>query len=158
MASSLVSLSRQTKRRGRRRRTMSEINVTPMVDIMSVLLFIFMITAPLLTTGIPLNLPNTKSENLQGSDKSLNISVDAEGNVYIGKDSVPLDEIVPRLMAMQKSNPDLKIIISGDKLASYGSVIELMGLLKAAGFTSVGLQTDGTNQSKKQDNKKTNKK
>ena len=136
---------------------MSDINVTPMVDIMSVLLFIFMITAPLLTTGIPLNLPNTKSENLEGSDKSLNISVSSENEIYIGTDVVPLDELVPRVIAIQKSNPDIRIIISGDKLASYGTIIELMGLLKSSGFASVALQTESLGSTPK-DNQKTKKK
>lgn len=143
MPHSLISLSRQAKRKSRRRRTISDINVTPMVDIMSVLLFIFMITAPLLTTGIPLNLPGAKGENLKGSDKTLNIGVSAENEIYLGKEVVPVEELIPRITAMQKTNPELKIMISGDQLAAYGKVIELMGLLKSSGFTSVALQTDG---------------
>ena len=153
MPNSLSSLSRQAKKR-KHGRVMSEINVTPMVDIMSVLLFIFMITAPLLTTGIPLNLPNTKSDNLQGSDKALNISVSADGDIYIGKDIIPNEEIVPRVMAIQNTNPDIKVIISGDRLASYGVIIELMGLLKSSGIESVGLQTDSASNNIKDKKKK----
>ncbi|MGD9638956.1 MAG: ExbD/TolR family protein [Alphaproteobacteria bacterium] len=156
MSVSLDSLSRQARRRGRRRRTMGDINITPMVDIMSVLLFIFMITAPLLTTGIPLTLPKAKSENIQGSDKTLNISVDAENNIYIGTDVVADDELVPKIIAIQNNNPEIKIVISGDKDASYGRIIELMGFLKSSGFESVALQTEAASV-KKDNNQKNNK-
>ncbi|MGN0904941.1 MAG: ExbD/TolR family protein [Alphaproteobacteria bacterium] len=128
--------------RGRRHQgSFSEINVTPMVDVMLVLLVIFMVTAPMLTTGISLDLPRGDGQAIEDSDRAVDISIDARSRIYLGGETVKPDALVKRLKAMQKSNPNLKIVISGDKATSYGQVIELMSLLRMAGISKVGLKT-----------------
>jgi biopolymer transport protein TolR len=129
---------------------MSEINVTPLVDVMLVLLVIFMVTAPLLTTGIPLDLPKTAGgDNIEDSDSALNVSVDQEGLIYLGEEAVEIDELISRLASMLRSNVDLRVVISGDKNAAYGRIIEVMGELKRAGFSKVGLKTEPVHIKKK---------
>ena len=128
--------------RGRRHQSsFNEINVTPMVDVMLVLLVIFMVTAPMLTTGISLDLPRGDGQTIEDSDRAVDISIDARSQIYLGDERVRPDTLVTRLKAMQRSNPSLKIIISGDKAPSYGQVIELMSLLRLAGISKVGLKT-----------------
>src|SRR6267142_435022 len=133
------------KRRSRRRgggggyRPMAEINVTPMVDVMLVLLVIFMITAPLLTAGIPVNLPQTKAEALSEPTEPLVITVNAEGKLYLQETEVPLESLVARLQAITQNKPDTKIYVRGDKAINYGRVMEVMGLVKGAGFAQVAL-------------------
>lgn len=129
--------SRTSGKRG----AFSEINVTPMVDVMLVLLVIFMVTAPMLTTGVSLELPRGDGEAIEDSDKSVDISVDAKSQIYMGDEVVKPAYLVKKVKAMQRSNKDLKVIISGDKNASYGQVIELMSLLRMAGIAKVGLKT-----------------
>ena len=129
--------SRTSSRRG----AFSEINVTPMVDVMLVLLVIFMVTAPMLTTGVSLELPKGDGEAIEDADKSVDISVDSKSLIYMGDEVVRPDHLVKKVKAMQRSNKDLKVIISGDKNASYGQVIELMSLLRMAGIAKVGLKT-----------------
>ncbi|MCK5296513.1 MAG: protein TolR [Alphaproteobacteria bacterium] len=146
MAAAIRS-SRRTRRR--HRNVMSDINVTPMVDVMLVLLVIFMVTAPLLTTGMAIDLPKGTGEAMQGSDKSLDISINANGSIFLATEEVQIEHIIPRLKAMVRNNPELRIIISGDRRAAYGRIIEVMGLLKNAGFTKVGLKTDN-NRNKKE--------
>jgi biopolymer transport protein TolR len=136
------------KRRSRRRggggryRPMAEINVTPMVDVMLVLLVIFMVTAPLLTAGIPVNLPQTKAETLSEPTEPLVITVNAEGKVFLQETEVPVDSLVARLQAITANKPDTKIYVRGDKAINYGRVMEVMGLVKGAGFTQVALIVD----------------
>ena len=120
----------------------SEVNLTPLIDVMTSLLAIFMITAPLLTSGIPLNLPKGDGRQIEGEDKTLDISVDKKGKVYIGKEEISLTEIVPKITAIYTENPKIQMVISGDKEAGYGQVIEIMALIRSAGFTQVGLKTD----------------
>ncbi len=128
--------------RGKRQRaSFSEINVTPFVDVMLVLLVIFMVTAPMMTTGISLDLPRGDGQTMEESDRAVDISIDARSKIYLGDEVVPPETLVSRLKAMQKTNPDLKIVISGDRAASYGQVIELMSLLRLAGISKVGLKT-----------------
>lgn len=129
--------SRTSGKRG----AFSEINVTPMVDVMLVLLVIFMVTAPMLTTGVSLELPRGDGEAIEDADKSVDISVDSKSLIYMGDEVVKPDYLVKKVKAMQRSNKDLKVIISGDKNASYGQVIELMSLLRMAGIAKVGLKT-----------------
>ncbi|MCQ2966625.1 MAG: ExbD/TolR family protein [Alphaproteobacteria bacterium] len=129
--------SRTSGRRG----AFSEINVTPMVDVMLVLLVIFMVTAPMLTTGVSLELPKGDGEVIEDADKSVDISVDSKSLIYMGDEVVKPDYLVKKVKAMQRSNKNLKVIISGDKKASYGQVIELMSLLRMAGIAKVGLKT-----------------
>ncbi|MCP4394823.1 MAG: biopolymer transporter ExbD [Alphaproteobacteria bacterium] len=128
--------------RRRKRGSIDTINMTPMVDVMMVLLIIFMITAPLLTSGISLDLPKVGGKAIQGSDKSLDISVDKDGNIYLGEDEVDLKNLVARLKAMLSANPKMQIIISGDTQSSYGTIMSVMAELKNSGFTKVGLKTD----------------
>lgn len=131
--------------RGQRQRaSFSEINVTPMVDVMLVLLVIFMVTAPMMTTGVSLDLPRGDGQAMEASDRAVDISVDAKSKIYLGDEVVKPDALVKRVKAMQKSNPDLKVVISGDRAASYGQVIEVMSLLRLAGIAKVGLKTGDT--------------
>lgn len=131
--------------RGQRQRaSFSEINVTPMVDVMLVLLVIFMVTAPMMTTGVSLDLPRGDGQAMEDSDRAVDISVDAKSKIYLGDEVVKPAALVKRVQAMQKSNPDLKVVISGDRAASYGQVIEVMSLLRLAGIAKVGLKTGDT--------------
>lgn len=128
--------------RGKRQRaSFTEINVTPFVDVMLVLLVIFMVTAPMMTTGISLDLPKGDGQTMEDSDRAVDISIDARSRIYLGDEAVKPETLVKRLQAMQKSNPELKIVISGDKATSYGQVIELMSVLRVAGISKVGLKT-----------------
>jgi biopolymer transport protein TolR len=131
-------------RRGRRAkfRPMAEINVTPMVDVMLVLLIIFMVTAPLLTVGIPVNLPQTKAEPLSNPDEPLVVTVNAKGEIYLQETSIGDEALVPRLQAITANKPDTKIFVRGDKAIDYGRVMQVMGMIKSAGFTQVALVVD----------------
>lgn len=126
----------------RHHKVKAEVNLTPLIDIMTSLLAIFMITAPLLTSGIPLNLPRGDGKQIEGQDKTLDIGIDAKGKIHIGKDQIALDNLTKKVSAIVAENPKIQMIISGDTKASYGQVIEVMALLRAAGFTQVGLKTD----------------
>lgn len=129
-------------RRRSRNKIRSEVNLTPLIDVMTSLLAIFMITAPLLTSGIPLNLPKGDGKQIEGQEKTLDIGVDAKGKIYIGKDEIALDKILSKVTAIVAENPKIQMVISGDRDSSYGQVIEVMALLRSAGFTQVGLKTD----------------
>ncbi len=140
-----VTLSRSSRiARGRRHRTslMHDINVTPMVDVMLVLLVIFMVTAPLLTVGVQVDLPKTKAAVLHGQDEPLAITVDAEGRVYLQDTEIEAQALVPRLNAITNHNPDVRIFVRGDASIPYGRVMEVMGLVNAAGYRKVALVTD----------------
>jgi len=121
---------------------MSEINVTPMVDVMLVLLVIFMVTAPLLTVGVPVDLPKTKAKVLNESDEPLVISLTAEGKVFLQETETNLKGLVPRLRAITENKVDTRIFVRGDKAVAYGRVMELMGRVASAGFSRVALITD----------------
>ena len=121
---------------------MHEINVTPFVDVMLVLLIVFMVTAPLLTVGVPLELPETRGQQLQTSKEPLTISVQRDGKVYIQESQVTLDEIAPKLRAIAKSGYEEQIFVRGDKGIDYGTVMRVMGRIKSAGFTKVSLVTE----------------
>jgi biopolymer transport protein TolR len=127
--------------RGGRRRyhKMAEINVTPLVDVMLVLLIIFMVAAPLLTVGVPVDLPQTRGPALPQDDKPLSVSIDASGKIFLQETEVGLDELVPRLMAIAKERPETRIYVRGDKGIDYGRVMEVMGTINAAGFSKVAL-------------------
>ncbi|SBV97018.1 Protein TolR [uncultured Alphaproteobacteria bacterium] len=135
-----TSGGKRGKGRGKTAR-MADINVTPMVDVMLVLLVIFMVTAPMMTTGIPLDLPQGGKEVLAGADKALRISVAEDGTVYVGTDPVEVETLVGRIVEMRRVNPELAIVISGDRVAAYGAVMGVMGALKDAGIEKVGLET-----------------
>lgn len=123
------------------RTQMSEINVTPFVDVMLVLLIIFMVTAPLLTVGVEVNLPETEAGAVAGDDEPLAISVDADGVIYLQDTVVELETLVPRLRAITGENPDVRIFIRGDAAIDYGSVMRVMGQVNGAGYTRVALIT-----------------
>ena len=130
----------KSSRRGSRRN--AEINITNLMDVMMVLLVVFMVAAPLMTSGIALDLPKVGGKNLTGKETSLNISVDEAGYYYIGKEEIPAEEIIAKVQAVREANPEISVIISGDTGAQYGRVLGLMALLKNAGFEKVGLKTD----------------
>ena len=133
------------KRRHRRNPVMSEINVTPMVDVMLVLLIIFMVSAPLLTVGVPIDLPQTRASSLDQADKEpLAISVNTDGKVYLQNTEIKLDELVPKLQAISQARGgnDERIYVRGDKTVDYGTVMKVMGRLSAAGFRRVALVTE----------------
>ncbi len=134
-------IARQASKRHRRRayQPMSEINVTPFVDVMLVLLIVFMITAPLLTVGVPIDLPKTKAQPLTQPEEPLVITVDAKGTIFIQDTSVPLDSLIPRLIAITENKPDTRIYLRGDRTVSYGRMMQVMGRVNAAGFTRVAL-------------------
>ncbi|HVC54696.1 MAG TPA: protein TolR [Stellaceae bacterium] len=118
---------------------MSEINVTPLVDVMLVLLIVFMVTAPLLTVGVPVDLPQTAAPPINEPKEPLTITVNREGAVYIQDTSVPIDSLVERLQAITNNNPDAVLYVRGDKDINYGRVLEVMSLVTAAGFHKVSL-------------------
>ena len=130
------------KVRRRRNGIKSEVNLTPLIDVMMSLLAIFMITAPLLTTGIPLDLPKGDGKAIDSPEKTLDISVDRSGKIYVANQEVKLENLTKKISALVKENPKIQMMISGDRKADYGRVIEVMALLRAAGFTQVGLKTD----------------
>lgn len=123
-------------------RPMAEINVTPFVDVMLVLLVVFMITAPLLTVGVTVDLPETTAPILAGQDEPLAVTVNASGQIFLQETEVELKELVPRLTAITLNKPDTRIFIRGDKSIAYGVVMEVMGTLNEAGFIRVALVTE----------------
>lgn len=130
--------------RVRRRHTSvkSEVNLTPLIDVMMSLLAIFMITAPLLTTGIPLDLPKGDGKSVDSPEKTLDISVDKNSKIYVANQEIKLEKLTDKVTALVAENPKIQMMISGDTKADYGRVIEVMALLRASGFTQVGLKTD----------------
>jgi len=131
-------------RRGRRRAIMAEINVTPMVDVMLVLLIIFMVSAPLLTVGVPLDLPQTQAKSLDQEKTPLTLSVDIKGKVFINDTEVAINELIPKLKAITEARGgfDERIYMRADKKADYGTVSRVMGQLSGAGFKRLALVTE----------------
>jgi len=138
MAMGVVASARRRARKGGYR-PMSDINVTPMVDVMLVLLIIFMVTAPLLTTGVPVNLPQTSADTLTEQTEPLVLSVDAQGKVFLQDTEISTDTLIARLQAITQNKQDTRIYVRGDKAIDYGRVMEVMGLVKGAGFSQVAL-------------------
>jgi len=138
---------------------MSEINVTPFVDVMLVLLIIFMITAPLLTVGVQVELPKTSAKAIPGKDEPLTITVNKDGQIYLQETALELGALAPRLQAITGNNPDVRIFVRGDKAVNYGLVMEVMGTINGAGFRKVALITEQKQQRRrfKQRPKKTKK-
>jgi len=131
-------------RRGRRKPVMAEINVTPMVDVMLVLLIIFMVSAPLLTVGVPLDLPQTQAKSLDQDKNPLTLSVNLKGQVFLNDTEIGLDDLVAKLKAITEARGGLdeRIFVRGDKKVDYGTVMKVMGRLSAAGFRRVALVTE----------------
>ena len=132
---------RRRSRRGRRA-PMSEINVTPMVDVMLVLLIIFMVSAPLLTVGVPIELPQSQGKQLESNHEPLTISVSTNGDVFIGETSVTIDEVAEKLKAIAKNGVEEQIFVRGDKGTNYGQIMRVMGRISAGGFKKVSLVTE----------------
>ncbi len=125
---------------GRRRYSpMSDINVTPFVDVMLVLLIVFMVTAPLLTVGVPVDLPKTEAAQLTDEIEPLVVTVREDGTIFLQETEVTADQLVPRLMAVTGAKPDTRIFVRGDRRIAYGSVMEVMGMVSSAGFSRVAL-------------------
>ena len=122
-----------------RNEPMSEINVTPFVDVMLVLLIIFMVTAPLLTVGVQVDLPESAADSLPADQEPLTISINSKGEIYIQEHQVTYQKMVPKLLAIAKNRTDTRIYVRGDKNINYGRVLEVMGTLSGAGFSKVAL-------------------
>jgi biopolymer transport protein TolR len=134
------------KRRNSRRRSsaagvMSEINVTPLVDVMLVLLIVFMVAAPLMTVGVPIELPKTEAKPLNTSAEPLYVTVQADKTVYLQETKIELADLTAKLQAVAKAGNDEQIMVRADTSVNYGSVMEVMGLLNAAGYKKIGLVT-----------------
>ncbi len=140
---------------GNGRTTMSEINVTPLVDVMLVLLIIFMITAPLIQQGVKVNLPEAKAAPVEATEKKLVLSVDAQKRVFIGEAEVPLEELEAKLKANAKAQADKEVYLHADRNVPYGVVVEVMASAQRAGIPNVGMITDplSNTQSKKKQKK-----
>ena len=136
------------RRRGRHHSLMSEINVTPFVDVMLVLLIIFMVAAPLLTVGVPIDLPETRANAMNPETQPITISVNENGQIFLQETEIPLDEVVAKLSAIATTGYEERIYVRGDKTTNYGTVMQVMARIQAAGYTRIGLVTlqeqDGT--------------
>ena len=144
MAMNMAGSSGGGGRRSRRRPVMAEINVTPMVDVMLVLLIIFMVSAPLLTVGVPLDLPQTQAKSLDQDKNPLTLSVNLKGQVFLNDTEIGIEELVPKLKAITdaRNGLDERIFVRGDKKVDYGTVMKVMGRLSQAGFRRVALVTE----------------
>ena len=141
----MAMLIRAGSGRGRRKKPMAEINVTPFVDVMLVLLVVFMITAPLLATGVPVNLPRTSAKTLPtGQDTPLVVTIDKDGKVFVGEQKAPVEmaDLGPMLLAIGKENTEKRVYVRGDDAASFGQVATVLSMLQQAGFKNAGLVTD----------------
>jgi biopolymer transport protein TolR len=140
MAGGIISGRSRNGRGGRGNyRPMSEINVTPLVDVMLVVLIVFMVAAPLLTVGVPVDLPKAQAPAINENKEPLVVSVNAEGKIYLQETVVEDDSLVPRLQAITNNNPEASIYVRGDKSINYGRVLEIMSMISAAGFSKVSL-------------------
>ncbi|MBL6604707.1 MAG: protein TolR [Alphaproteobacteria bacterium] len=126
-------------RRGRRMKPIGEINVTPFVDVMLVLLIVFMVTAPLLTVGVPVDLPKTKAGQINADQAPLVVTIRDDGTLYLQDNEIEPDKLIPRLSAIGDANKNARIFVRGDKNVAYGEVIVLMGRIQTAGFERVAL-------------------
>ncbi|MFQ5563709.1 MAG: protein TolR [Parvularculaceae bacterium] len=125
-----------------RPRPMAEINVTPLVDVMLVLLIVFMVAAPLLTVGVAVDLPETAADPIQDQGEPLTVTITADGVIYVQETAVDIDSLVPHLEAIAVAGYDQRIFIRGDQSRSYGDIVRVMGRINAAGFRRIGLVTD----------------
>jgi biopolymer transport protein TolR len=133
---------RRGRRRGRGSRAlMSEINVTPMVDVMLVLLIIFMVAAPMMTVGVPIDLPETQAKPLNAETQPITVSVNDQGLIFLQETEIPIEEVVPKLEAIAKTGYEERIYVRADKASQYGVVMQVMARISAAGFKNLGLVT-----------------
>jgi biopolymer transport protein TolR len=133
---------RRGSRRGRKHGVMSEINVTPFVDVMLVLLIIFMVAAPMLTVGVPVDLPKAQAETLNSETQPIVVSIRQGGAVYLNETEIPVEELAPKMQAVAKAGYEERIFVKGDRTADYGSVAQVMASLRTAGYSNLGLVTD----------------
>ena len=126
----------------KRSKTISQINVTRMVDVMLVLLVIFMITAPLLKVGVPINLPKTKAKELTEDQTPLSVTINKEEKIFVQDTEISLEKLIPKLVSISKNRNDRKIFIRADEVLSYGRVVEVMAVITSAGFNKIALLTD----------------
>ena len=136
-----VSLSQTNtgRRRFKRRDVMSEINVTPFVDVMLVLLIVFMVTAPLLTVGVPIDLPENQAQQLNSQTQPITISLTDSGEIFLQETSVAEDELVAKLLAIAKNGYEERLYVRADRVLDYGNVMRVMGLLNSAGYKRIAL-------------------
>ncbi|MER8369801.1 protein TolR [Mesorhizobium sp. M1348] len=127
------------RRRGRHHALISEINVTPMVDVMLVLLIIFMVAAPLLTVGVPIDLPDTQAKAMNADTQPITVSINSAGQIYLQETEIPIEELVAKLQAISKTGYDERIFIRGDKSTDYGMAMKVMARISAAGYKNIGL-------------------
>ena len=120
---------------------MSEINVTPFVDVMLVLLIVFMVTAPLLTVGVPVDLPKVKASALTDQKDPIEITIKLDGTLYLGESEVEVENLIPRLNAITDQNTEARIYVRGDRVVAYGRIMEIMFLINSAGYIKVALVT-----------------
>ena len=120
---------------------MSDINTTPLVDVMLVLLIIFMVAAPLLTVGVPIDLPETRANAMNPETQPITVSVNENGQIYLQETEIPIEEVVPKLEAIAQTGYDERIYVRGDKTADYGTVMQVMARISSAGFRNLGLVT-----------------
>lgn len=147
MGSPLETGSGRRDSRRYRKGRFTEINVTPMVDVMLVLLIIFMVTAPMLTAGVQVDLPKTQAAPLQGQDEPLVVSIQADGKVFLQKTPVTVEELGAKLQAIAGEKTDTRIFVRGDRQVDYGQVMHVVGSINAAGFNKVALITEQTQES-----------
>jgi biopolymer transport protein TolR len=140
----------RTRRRGRRRLgRIAEINVTPFVDVMLVLLIVFMVTAPLLTVGVPVELPKTEAKQLAADETPLTITIRRDGAIFLQDSQVGEEDLLPTLKALAREGLQSRIFIRGDDAANYGAVARVMAKINAAGYRNIGLVTDTLDDEKK---------
>lgn len=144
-----INLHSKSSKRRYESAIISEINVTPFVDVMLVLLIVFMVSAPLLTVGVPVDLPKTQAKNLADDQEPLVVSITSNNKIFIQESHVQLDQLSSRLQAISKNNFEAKIYIRGDRQLNYGRIMEIMGQINSAGFTKVALLADLPNVSHK---------
>ncbi|MHA7968185.1 protein TolR [Rhizobium terricola] len=128
-------------RRGGKRAPVSEINVTPLVDVMLVLLIIFMVAAPMMTVGVPIDLPETQAKAMNSDTQPITISVNPAGEIYLQETPIAIDEVVAKLEAIATTGYNERIYVRGDTAAAYGTVMKVMARISAAGFKNIGLVT-----------------
>ena len=134
------------RRRHRRSRVNSEINVTPLVDVMLVLLIVFMVAAPLLSVGVPIDRPKTDAKALPSQQEPLTVTVDSQGRVFLQEEEVPIEDLIAKLVAVSDTGYDERIYLRGDENSDYGAVMKVMARINAAGFSNLNLVTDPVSQ------------
>jgi biopolymer transport protein TolR len=140
-----MAFSTQARGKGRGRyRPLAEINVTPLVDVMLVLLIIFMVTAPLMTSGVSVDLPKTNAQQLNSDSEPVTVSIKADGTIFLQEQAVDVANLVTRLQAIAQNNPEQRIFVRGDKDLAYGRIMEVMGTITQGGFTKVALLAEQT--------------